>query len=210
MIFNFSKKSQFATRILLENENLETVTSTKLLGTVITSDLKWTENTSYLVKKANARMQLLRSVATFSTNKEDLKIIYTLFIRSMLELNSNVWHSALTQENTQDLERVQKTAFKIILREKYVSYENAQAVLKLKALSEKRNDLALAFAQKCSANPNTEKMFPLKIKRLNNITRNIEKYQTTKAKTERLKMFSIPHMQKLLNKNEVLKEKYNK
>ena len=210
MIFNFSKKSQFATRILLENENLETVTSTKLLGTVITSDLKWTENTSYLVKKANARMQLLRSVATFSTNKEDLKIIYTLFIRSMLELNSNVWHSALTQENTQDLERVQKTAFKIILREKYVSYENAQAVLKLKALSERRNDLALAFAQKCSANPKTEKMFPLKIKRLNNITRNIEKYQTTKAKTERLKMSSIPHMQKLLNKNEVLKEKYNK
>ena len=128
----------------------------------------------------------------------------------MLELNSNVWHSALTQENTQDLERVQKTAFKIILREKYVSYENAQAVLKLKALSERRNDLALAFAQKCSANPKTEKMFPLKIKRLNNITRNIEKYQTTKAKTERLKMSSIPHMQKLLNKNEVLKEKYNK
>ena len=210
MIFNFTKNSQFATRMVLENENVETVTSTKLLGTIITNDLKWNENTAYLVKKANSRMQLLRNVATFTTNRDDLVCIYKLFIRSMVELNSGVWHSALTLENTQDLERVQKTAFKIILGQKYISYEKAQELLKLNTLEERRQNLALSFAKKCTTNNKTRSMFPLNIKRFNNITRKMDTYKTTNAKTERLKKSAIPNMQKLINENEKLNERYNK
>ena len=51
MIFNFSKKYQFSTKLSVENENLELVTESKLLGTFITSDLKWNKNTSEIVKK---------------------------------------------------------------------------------------------------------------------------------------------------------------
>ena len=154
-------------------------------------------------------MQLLVNVATFTKDTEDLKSIYTLFIRSMLELNSNVWHSSLTEENEQDLERVQKTAFKIILGKKYTTYQNAQNVLSLNSLKNRRKQLALDFAKKCTTNEKTKNMFPLKTKRLNNITRNKEVYKTTKARTERLKKSSIPYMQELLNKNEQRKEKYN-
>lgn len=53
MIFNFSDKYQFTTRLRLNNENLEIEKKTKLLGVVITVDLKWDENIKYLVKKAN-------------------------------------------------------------------------------------------------------------------------------------------------------------
>ena len=210
MIFNFSKKNQFTTRIKLGEENVETVSNTKLLGTVITNNLKWNANTSELVKKGNARMQLLRSVASFTRNRADLTTIYKLFIRAVLELNSSVWHSTLSQENKQDLERVQKTAFKIILRKEYISYENAQKNLKLNSLEERRKELALTFAKKCITNPKTGKMFPLKSKRLNNITRLQEKFQITKAKKERLKKSSIPYMQNLLNEDEKEAQKYNK
>jgi len=196
MIFNFTNNFKFATRVQLENDNVETVNSTKLLGTIITNDIKWNENTANLIKKANARMQLLTNVATFTKNLEDLKSIYVLFIRNMLELNSNVWFSSLSVENKEDLERVQKTAFKIILRKQYISYENAQNVLNLKSLEERRNQLALDFAKKCTKNIKTKNMFPLKTKRLNNCTRNKEVYKTTKAKTERLKKSSIPQMQR--------------
>ena len=41
VIFNYTKNYQFCTRLKLNGEILETVDETKLLGTVITSDLKW-------------------------------------------------------------------------------------------------------------------------------------------------------------------------
>ena len=41
MIFNYSRKYKFSTQVSLENENIETVKEAKLLGTIITDDLKW-------------------------------------------------------------------------------------------------------------------------------------------------------------------------
>ena len=63
MIFNFSNNYKFTTRLKVNNENLEIVNKTKLLGRILTDDLKWDENTTYLVKKAYQRMQLLRKVS---------------------------------------------------------------------------------------------------------------------------------------------------
>ena len=60
MIFNFTDNYQFTTRMSLNHENIEVQKSTKLLGTIISDDLKWNLNTKNIVKKANARMQLLR------------------------------------------------------------------------------------------------------------------------------------------------------
>ena len=84
MLINFTEKYQFATRLQLKEENVEVINSTKLLGTIISDDLKWDLNTQNLVKKANARMALLRKVASFGAPLEDLKTIYVL-IRSILE-----------------------------------------------------------------------------------------------------------------------------
>ena len=59
-------------------------------------------NTASLVKKANGRMELLRRVASFGTPTKDLKELYFLFVRSILE-QSGSW----TLENAHDLERIQ-------------------------------------------------------------------------------------------------------
>ena len=45
MLFNFTEKYQFGTRLMLKNEPLEIVDSTRLLGTIISSDLSWDLNT---------------------------------------------------------------------------------------------------------------------------------------------------------------------
>ena len=44
MIFNFSKKYQFTTNLKLKGDKLKVLEETKLLGTVITLDLKWNKN----------------------------------------------------------------------------------------------------------------------------------------------------------------------
>ena len=41
------------------DKNVEVFDQTKLLGTVMKNNLQWEENTSFLVQKANKRMQLL-------------------------------------------------------------------------------------------------------------------------------------------------------
>ena len=56
MIFNYTDNFQFMTRLRVENEPIEVIDSTKLLGTIISKDLTWDLNTASLIKKENARM----------------------------------------------------------------------------------------------------------------------------------------------------------
>ena len=51
MLFNFTDNYKFTTSLELNSENIEVVNQAKLLGVVITDDLKWDKNTEYLVKK---------------------------------------------------------------------------------------------------------------------------------------------------------------
>ena len=91
MIFNYTNKYKFNTRLEIEGENVAEKDQVKLLGTINTNDLKWEENTKELVKKANSRMCLLRAVSNFSPPKLDLRIIYIQYIRSLLEQSCVVW-----------------------------------------------------------------------------------------------------------------------
>ena len=108
-------------------------------------------------------MELLRRVAGFGASTEDLKTIYILFIRSILEHSATVWHSSLSQENI-DLERIQKSATKIILKNEFQGYQNALNRLELKTLSERRENLCLIFAIKCTKNSKLSSMFPRNFK----------------------------------------------
>ena len=99
-------------------------------------------------------MQLLRKVAEFSTSIEDKKTIYILYIRSILEQSSVVWHSSQTQENCEDLERVQKAAVKIILGTNYDNYEDPLIKVNLETLKNRREELCKKFAKKSSKSTN--------------------------------------------------------
>ena len=199
MLINFTEKYQFATRLQLKDENVEVINSTKLLGTIISDDLKWDLNTQNLVKKANARMALLRKVASFGAPLEDLKTIYVLFIRSILEQSATVWHSSLSEENIKDLERVQKSAIRIILKEKYKGYKQSLAMIGLEDLETRRKNLCLDFARKCVKNKKLSHMFPKTPKTHNMNTRKDEIYKVHHANTRRYQKSSIIYMQNLLN-----------
>ena len=203
MIFNFTNDYKFTTRLQLKNENVEVIEKTRLLGTMISDDIKWDQNVSTIVKKANARMELLRKVASFGTPVDDLKTIYILYIRSILEQSAPVWHSSLTQENVDDLERVQKSAIKVILNENYKGYVQGLAQLGLENLSSRREQLCLTFALRCTKSEKMKHMFPLNPKSHLMNTRVQGKYKVYHANTDRYKDSAIIYMQKLLNENEL-------
>ena len=201
MIFNFTRNFQFSSRIKMENQVIDIVSETKLLGVKVDDNLCWDKNTSSLVRRANGSMRLLHKLVDFGVPLDDLVQIYILYVRSILEQSCQVWHSSLTLENFQDLERFQKNGLKIILQENYISYSNALDTTGLGTLFERRSKLCLKFAKSCLKNPEMKKMFPLNPVEYGIKTRFRNKFRVTHARTERLMTSAIPYMQRLLNQD---------
>ena len=200
MIINFTRNYQISTRIYLEGELLEIVKETLLLGCVITSDLKFHMNTEHMVKKAYARMTLLHKLYSFKVATDDLVNIYILYIRSLVEQNVAVWNSTITQEEVEDIERVQKVAVRIILKDDYTTYANALEYLNLETLQVRRHSLCLRFAKQCLKNEKMAEMFPQN-PGYNAKVRYSEKYEVKFANNNRLRDSSIPDLQRLLNED---------
>ena len=144
-------------------------------------------------------MELLRKISSFGASWDELKNIYVLYIRSLLEQSCTVWHSGLTEESSQDLERIQKTALKIILQQEYETYENALKQLDLDNLVERRDKLCFEFAKKCLKNDKMKNLFRENNKVHQMKTRFEEFYEIDHAKTGRLMNSPIIYMQRLLN-----------
>ena len=194
MIFNPTKNYQFGIRLNLNGKLLETVNQVTLLGTIISTDLSWSSNTKYIVRKAYQRLEIVKKLYTFTVPTEDLVHIYTLYVRSVLEFNCCVWHFNLTVEDQQEIERVQKIACKIILKTNYTSYSNALVTLNLQTLHDRRQELCERFAKKCvKGPPQVADMFP------RDYTKHSNKFIVTFARHDRLLYSAIPQMQRLLN-----------
>ena len=194
LIFNFTENFQFTTRLYMENILMEIISETKLLGTIVSADLKWHQNTEMLIKKGYQRMILLHKLYSFKVNTEDLVNIYILYIRSILEQSCVVWSYSITNEEKSDLERVQRVACKIILQDEYLSYDQALRDLNLDSLEVRRKSLCLKFAKRSVKHKKAKELFPL-----NEDSRNRDVYKVQFAKTSRLRDSSIPQLQRALN-----------
>ena len=142
-------------------------------------------------------MIILQKLYEFNLPTEEMLHIYILFIRCMVEYCCVVWHSSITVEESSSIERVQKTALRIILRDNYNDYSSALKLTGLDRLQDRRTNLSLSFAKKCLKNKNNKDLFPLNVKSVN--TREHEKYYVTPAQTERLAKSAVPYLQRLLN-----------
>ena len=117
MKFNFSKAHDFTPEFNIEGfkANIEVVQEAKILGIILTEDLKWEANTQYICSKAFKRMWILRRMKKLDVEPLILLDIYVKEIRSVLELAVPAWHCSLTQKQSADIERVQKVAVSSLL-----------------------------------------------------------------------------------------------
>ena len=136
MLFNSCRSKDLNPEMNVEGKTIQVVEETKLLGLLITNDLKWTSNTNYLVKKAYKRLWIIKRLKILGEGAEALLEIYVKQIRCILELAVPVWNGSITLEGKAQLERVQKSALHIILGKTYTSYEDALRALQLESLEE--------------------------------------------------------------------------
>ena len=107
--------------------------------------------------------------------------------------------SSLTSKNRKDLERVQKAALRVILKNRYTSYKSALKILKIETLEKRRETLCLRFAKNCLKNSKVKNFFPERKQTHKMKKRKIQKFKVNKAVTKRYSKTSIPFMQKMLN-----------
>ncbi|KAL0201947.1 hypothetical protein M9458_005134, partial [Cirrhinus mrigala] len=93
---------------------VEPVSSFKFLGTHISEDLSWTTNTSSLVKKAHQRLFFLRTLKKNQLSSAILVNFYRCTIESILTNCVTVWYGSCSVAERKALQRVVKTAQRII------------------------------------------------------------------------------------------------
>ena len=74
-------------------------------------------NTEYIVKNAAKRLHFLKILKGYNAPREDMKTFYLSAIRSILEYGTKIWHGILTEEQSKDIERIQRRGMKIIWTE---------------------------------------------------------------------------------------------
>ena len=72
MLFNPAKQWDFMPEIEVGGQILEVVDLYNLVGVMISSNLKWDENTDYITKKAYSRLWMLRRLKNLGLNKTSL------------------------------------------------------------------------------------------------------------------------------------------
>ena len=82
---------------------------------IISNYLKWNHHVDSVVRKAAKRIYFLRQLRRAKVPITDMLWFYCTCIRSVVEYASPVFHYALPNLLSDDLERIQRRAFRIIL-----------------------------------------------------------------------------------------------
>ena len=151
------------------------------MGTWITSDLSWIKNTKFLTKSIWENAIIAQSSKIYKEQE-----IFKVHISNIHQSLSVSRHSSLTEENKSDLERVQKAAVKVIMRNDYVDYTTSLKELYITNLVQRREKLIKNMATKITNNEKVKNMFPLRTELRSMKRRHTEKYESIKENTDRL------------------------
>ena len=160
-IVNFTNNYQFVPSLQIPGSEspLKTVEETKLLGYWLTKDMKTHKHVEHILGISFKRLWAVSKLKKAGVPDPDILHFFFVKIRSVLESNCPVFHSMLTEDNKDDIERIQKIVLRIILDEKYISYENACSLMNIETLDDRRTHLCLSFALKCLKNNKFEDLF---------------------------------------------------
>ena len=116
-------------QVAIEGVEFEIVSSAKVLGVVISSDLKWSAHIDSITTKAAKRLYLLRQLKRAGIAHSYLVRFYCSVIRSILEYAGQVFHCNLPLYLSEEIERIQRRAFRIIFPDCSYSEGSAKAGL---------------------------------------------------------------------------------
>ena len=129
------------------NKQISDVENHKHLGLYFSNDGSWHTHITYIKEKAWRRINIMRKLK-FQLDRKSLEIIYTVFIRPILEYGNEIWDNC-TQYEKDDLEKIQIEAARIATKTtKLVSIENLYSEIGWETLESRRKKQKLVLFYK--------------------------------------------------------------
>ena len=137
----------------------------------------------------------MRNLKANGFNNEELVHVYKTMIRPVAEYGCVVYHSSLTDDQDERLERLQDHALKCIFGSD-LSARRLRGLAELTTLRDRREQIIKKFALKCANDPAFDRWFP---RRVGRATRKKDIYLEEQARCERLKNSPIYYFRRILN-----------
>ena len=114
----------------LDNHAIPLKESHRDLGVIISSDLSWSEQYTFIISKSYKTLHLIRRTFGFTTSIDTRKKLYLSLVRSKLTYCSSLWRPHLIKD-IRILESVQRRATKWILNDYSSTYKQRLTALNL-------------------------------------------------------------------------------
>ena len=179
--------------ITINGKIVERVTSVKLLGLTISNNLKWNSHISHVCKKVAPRLYFLRQLKRAKLPANDLILFYSTCIRPVIEYACQAFHDSLPKYLSDDLERLQKRAFRIVFPDQH--YKEALRNTNTPSLYDRRQELTTKFFKDIVNNPEhklTDLLPPLNNDNSHFLRKN-RKFNVPLHKTNRFRNSFITH-----------------
>ena len=200
MEVTFAKNPPTQLPLTINGVPLQQVETVKILGLQVTKNLKWDTHVKDILKKANGRLHLMKTLKHFKMPLFDLNNIFKGCVRPITEYAAPAWHPGLTSGESAMLEKIQCRACKIMMGREYLSYENALVQCNLNTLSERREQLCKDFFQSLVSSDKFSSWLPPKRKDVHHRNlRNQNKFSLPICKTKRCQTSPLMYMTKKWN-----------
>ena len=198
MLFNRCRKYDFQPIVMIDEKQVDVVEETKILGVIISSNLKWERNVAHITKKFHSKLWTLRRMKQLGATIEELILVYKIQLRGHTDYACPVWNGSLTQKDVMKLEKLQRIALKLILGNHFTSYRQVLKTFNLDTLENRRRKLCLKFATKTSKSSKFAPWF----QKSSPLTRNVKqfkKFREPYARTAAYEKSPLPYLIHLLN-----------
>ncbi len=100
--------------ISINGDEIERGKTSKLLGVHLSHDLKWHTHVDEIVKATAKKIHLVSQLKQARVSVEDIVRIFVSVVRPKLEYACPVWHTSLTEENSDLNESIQKRVIRML------------------------------------------------------------------------------------------------
>jgi len=129
--------------ILLNNDPLEYVQQYKYLGVIVSHNLCWSQHIQEVCNKARKVLGIIyRNISSHTNDPSTIFRLYIALVRPHLEYAAQVWNPHL-EKDIRCLEKVQKFALRICIKDYHETYENLLDSFKVPSLQNRRIFLSL-------------------------------------------------------------------
>ena len=171
----------------------------KALGLRFSANLDMEAHVSWIIKTIRSRYWTLRNLKLNGFSTEELIQVYKTMLRPVAEYACVVFHSSLTDDQDERLERLQNHALKAIFGPG-ISARRMRGLADLDTLRKRREEITEKFAKKCLSNPRFAHWFPVIEGRTSlRHCKHREVFLEEKARCERLRNSPLFYFRRILN-----------